>query len=117
MALSKSLRDVIFLLNIIQELKNHQVQLLETQPTIHCQVYEDNAGAIELAKCPKLRPHTKYIAIQYHHFQHWMVPQEGEKEPQIKVEYINTKEQEADLLTKPLPRISFQYLCTRLCSW
>ena len=30
--------------------------------------YKDNQGAITLPVSPQMRPHTKYIAINYHHF-------------------------------------------------
>ena len=39
------------------------VNILQAQPIIHCCIYEDNAGAIELAKYPKLRLQTKHMAI------------------------------------------------------
>ena len=117
MALSRALRDVIFLLNMINELQDHKIDLIHKQPRIQCKVWEDNSGALELTRLPKLRPRTKHIAIQYHHFRQWTTPQEGETEPRIKVEHITTSEQEADIFTKPLPRVSFTYLRQRLCGW
>eukprot|EP00980_Cylindrotheca_fusiformis_P002181 scaffold499_cov120-Cylindrotheca_fusiformis.AAC.4 len=54
MALSAATREVIFLINLTDELRSHGVELIASQPTIQCQVFEDNAGAIELAKLPKL---------------------------------------------------------------
>ena len=33
-----------------------------------CRVFEDNVGALELTNTPKLRPRTKHLAIQLHHF-------------------------------------------------
>ena len=41
---------------------------VETILKVQCYVYEDNVGAIELAKLPKLCPRIKNIAIQYYHF-------------------------------------------------
>ena len=38
------------------------------RPSVKCKVVEDNNGAIELDKAPKIRPCTKYIALKYHHF-------------------------------------------------
>jgi hypothetical protein len=35
---------------------------------VHCKVFEDNEGAIEIAKVPKMRPRTKHLNIKYHHF-------------------------------------------------
>ena len=46
-----------------------------------------------------------------------MGTQEGDSEPRIMVEHVSTEEQQADIFTKPLPRITFQYLRLRLCGW
>ena len=68
MALSTAMREVIFLFNMMNEMREHDIKLPNTVPKIHCKIFEDNSGAVELAKQPKLRPRTKHIAIQYHHF-------------------------------------------------
>lgn len=117
MALSSATRELIYLMNILEELRNSGVELLTQQPQIQCHLYEDNAGAIELAKLPKLRPRTKHIAIQYHHFRSWTVPGPSGEEPKIKVQYISTQQQEADILTKALPKTQFQFLRKKLCGW
>jgi hypothetical protein len=51
---------------------------------------------------------TKHIPIKYHFL--W----EQVAEKNIRVEYVGTKEQVADIFTKPLPREAFEYLCHRL---
>ena len=38
------------------------------RPSLKCEVFEDNNGAIELSKAPKIRPRTKHITLKYHHF-------------------------------------------------
>ena len=90
MPLSAAAREVIYLYNFTVELFEHRVNLTLCQPTIQCTIYDDNAGAIELAKLPKLCPRTKQIAIQYHHFQTWTVKGLNDQEPKIKIEYIST---------------------------
>ena len=117
MALSAAAREVIYLYNFTEELREKGVNLITCKPTIQCTIYEDNAGTIELATLPKLRPRTKHIAIQYHHFRTWTVKGLSGQEPKIKIEYISTNEQQADMMTKPLPRIQFQYLRKLLCGW
>ena len=37
-------------------------------PSVKCKLFEDNNGAIELAKAPKILPRTKHTALKYHHF-------------------------------------------------
>ena len=51
---------------------------------------------------------TKHIPIKYH------LLQEQVAEKNIRVEYVGTKEQVADVFTKPLPREAFEYLHQRL---
>ena len=57
------------------------------------------------------RPRTKHIAIKYHHFR------EHVKNKTITVLGINTKEQIADIFTKPLEKASFEYLRFKLMGW
>lgn len=117
MALSMACREVIYLINLTDELREEGVNLISAQPEITCQVFEDNAGAIELAKLPKLRPRTKHLAIQYHHFRSWTVKGLDGEEPRIKMNYISTAIQEADIMTKPLAKPQFETLRKRLCGW
>ena len=98
------------------ELRSHGVKLIAAQPKIQCKVFEDNAGAIELARLPRLRPRTKHLAIQYHHFRSWTVKGLNGEEPGIKIQYISREKQEADIFTKPLPRPQFQTLRRLLCA-
>jgi hypothetical protein len=62
-------------------------------------MFEDNSGTIEITKVKKYRPRTKHINTQYHHFQQYV------DEGKVIIEYISTKNQLADLLTKSLPTI------------
>jgi hypothetical protein len=64
-------------------------------------IYCDNQGAIALAKDPKYHPRTKHIGIQHH----WI--REKIQNREIKLEYVETKKQVADGLTKPLPKDAF----------
>ena len=74
-------------------------------------VYEDNRGALELAKEPKFRPRTKHIATKYHHFRNAVA------KGQIKILPIDTKNQQADIFTKPLPKPQFEKLRKLIISW
>ena len=66
-ALSHSMRELIPLRNLTLELQT-RLDLLPSNTTISCKVFEDNNGALELATKPKFRPRTKRIATKYHHF-------------------------------------------------
>jgi hypothetical protein len=68
-ALSQSLREVIPIMNLLQEAKDISIDVPHTtKPIIQCTVFEDNAGALELANVPKMRAQTKHINSKYHHF-------------------------------------------------
>ena len=61
------MRDLIPLKGILIELSN-VLKLKVERPITHSSVFEDNNGALELAREPKYRSRTKHIAIKYHHF-------------------------------------------------
>ena len=95
-AMSMALRDVIPIMELMTKLRERNFKVICTQPQVYCKVFEDNSGALELARLPKLRPRTKHINICYHHF--WEHVRLG----LIKVLPISTHDQIADALTKPL---------------
>ena len=64
----------------------------------------DNASAIRLAKNPEFHKRSKHIDIRYHFVRERV--QEGE----LVVEYVRSKDQAADILTKPIPRVQFEEL-------
>jgi Reverse transcriptase (RNA-dependent DNA polymerase) len=96
-ALSTSLRQTIPLIRLVEELQSRLNLPMDTVPTVYCTVFEDNSGAVELAKVPKMRPRTKHINTKYHHFRQHVF------EGKIKIVQVSTKEQLADILTKNLP--------------
>ena len=78
--------------------------MLLCQPKIHCQVLEDKNGALELARTYKFRPRTKHISIKYWHFVDYV------KQLNIDILPVNTKDQLADIFSKPLPKDMFKRL-------
>ena len=95
-ALSTSLREVIPLMGLLTEAQAHGVRIDDLPPKVHCTVFEDNSGALELARLPKIRPRTKHINQSYHHFREHVERQD------ILIEATPTGKQIADILTKPL---------------
>ena len=100
-ALSMSLRDVLPIMFLLDEMKCRNFQVICTTPHVYCKVFEDNSGALELARLPKLRPRTKHINVCYHHFR------EHVRSRKVKIFPIGTKDQTADALTKALPQNTF----------
>lgn len=76
-----------------------------TEPvTIFC----DNTSAINISKNLVMHSKTKHISIKYHYIR------EEVQEKKVVLEYVSTKEQIADIFTKPLPRDTFEYLRSKL---
>jgi hypothetical protein len=109
-ALSQSMRDIIPLQDLMKEL-NGIFGHRDIKPNINCKLFEDNNGALELAKTPRYRPRTKHIAIKYHHFR------EHVQNGSISIHAIDTKEQIADQFTKGLQLATFEYLRCKLLGW
>ena len=110
-AASESLRHVIPMMNLIKELQNRGFSVNTVAPKVHCKLFEDNSGAIELLKVPKTRARTKHINLKYHFFRQYV--DNGE----ITVHHINTEDQPADMLTKSLKApLLARHRCT-LMGW
>jgi len=100
--MSQSLHDVIRVMNLLQEMRVQDFQIICTEPRVYCKVFEDNSGALELARLPKLHPRTKHINVSYHHLR------EHVRKGLIKIFPIDMKDQIADSLTKALAQNDFQ---------
>ncbi len=68
--------------------------------------HEDNMSAIAMTKSLKFTPCTKHIAIKYHHFCS-RVQTSSNPSGDIKIKYISTKKQLADIFIKPIDAGSF----------
>ena len=53
-ALSSALRDVIPIMELMDELKDRGYDLISTEPIVYCKAFEDNSGALEIARLPNL---------------------------------------------------------------
>ena len=95
-ALSTALKQTIWLMNIVREMKEHGFDVKGTHPKIHCKAFEDNSGALTIANVPKARPRTKHINVKYHFFRQFVTSGD------ISIHKIDTEAQCADMLTKPL---------------
>jgi hypothetical protein len=108
-AMSMSLCDVIPIMELIKEMKEHNIPVICTKPYVYCKVFEDNSGALELARLPKLHPRTKHINVCYHHFR------EHVRKVLIKIFPVGTSDQIADVLTKALAQNDFTRHRIQLC--
>ncbi len=95
-ALSNALYNVIPIMEQVKEMKSCKFDVISILPYVCCKAFEDNSGALELARLPKMRSRTKHIAVCYHHFR------EHVHTGKIKVYPIDTKDQPANIATKAL---------------
>ncbi len=109
-SMSQALREIIPVMNLLQEMRERNFKVVCIEPYGYCKVFEDNAGALELARLPKLRPRTKHINVCYHHLQEYV------KKRLIKIFPIDTKDQIADVFMKALAKNDFQHHCYHMSS-
>jgi hypothetical protein len=64
-----------------------------------------------MAQKPKMRPRTKHMNLEYHHFR------EAVTSGLASIHAIGTADQIADILTKPLAVGAFQKLRQRMVGW
>ena len=110
-ALSQSLREVLPTLSLLKELNSNGFAFDSSLPEVHCKVFEDNEGAIEMARLPKMRPRTKHMNIKYHHFR------EAVHDGLITIHHVASQYQLADIFTKALLISTFLKLRMMLMGW
>ena len=97
------MREVLPFLNLMGEIKQF-LPVTNKNPNFFCTVWEDKESTIKVAESPKFTPHTKHIALKYHHFRQFV------SNGTLKINPIDTLEHTADIFTKPLDQKNFGYL-------
>ena len=129
-ALSQSMRDLIPIRQILQEImktvfaitptivyRSHSKAFVEVEPgsmpsTIEqSTVYEDNHACLKFARMAQLSPRTKHIGIPYHWFRSKV------ESLDIRIEPIATNNQLADQFTKGLSIIPFETSRRIILGW
>ena len=100
MAISSETQEAVWLRKLLAGLFG---QILE--PTvIHC----DNLSCVQMSMNHVFHDKSKHIEIRYHFIRDMV--QKGA----VELQYIPTDDQTVDVLTKPLPRVKFEYFRGRL---
>ena len=110
-ALSASAQEIIFLMRLLADAKVHGHDLHVATTKVHCRIFEDNLGTIQIAQEIRIQPWTKHINQKYWHFVSYL------KSSLLSIEWIRSGDQLADALTKPLPVDSFCRLNQVICGW
>ena len=100
-ALSIATQEAIWLRRLL-----NGIGYVVTSPTI---IYEDNQGAIELSKNAKHQSRIKHVDISFHFVRERVVMKE------VEIKYCPSNEMIADIMTKGIPKFTFEMLRELLC--
>ena len=98
-------------MDLLNEMKKQGYEISKTKAEVKYQVFEDNSGALEMAKVHKYRPRTKHLNVKLHHFRDYV------ERGKIMIKEIGTKFQLADYLTKPLDEKTLKPLRQKVMGW
>ena len=110
-ALSSALREVIVIIHLLEDLTKQVLPIINSTTVFKCKTFEDNMSCIKLATTHCTCPRTKHLSLRLHHFRSHIVNK------LITIEYIHTKDQLADIFTKPLPTVQYNKLRNLIMSW
>ncbi len=110
-ALSQSIRDLIPLRRSTKLVCDTIFGKGKYEAKIFSSVFEDNNGALQLARAPRMTPRTKHYAVRYHFFRKYV--ESGD----IQLFKVDTKEQRADIFTKGLVLAIFEIIRKLVCGW
>lgn len=99
-AVSEAIKEILYLLPIANEVGSPQ--------DLPIKLFGDNQGCIKLAENNQLTERSRHIDIKYHFIQ------EHIEEEKIKLEYVPTQNNVADILTKGLSKILHMRLVPKL---
>ena len=74
-------------------------------------LWVDNMGAVEITKRRESLARSRHIERRYLKMQEWVA------EGKIKVKYIKTDDNRADMFTKPLDRATFEGHASGIMGW
>jgi hypothetical protein len=99
-AASTALTQALWLVRLLGDLLGRDIGAVELRV--------ESKSALALTKNPVFHERSKHIRVRYHFIRDCL------EEGSFKARYISTKGQLVDLLTKPLGRIKFYELCSRI---
>jgi hypothetical protein len=111
-ALAHSCWELLPIMDMVESMSS-AVGLPSPETSMHVTIHEDNAGALILAQTlpPQFTPCSKFYALKTIWF-HEQIVLQG-----IKLLKIDTIEQLGDIFTKPLSKVTLEYLHNRLMGW
>ena len=102
-ALAGAAQEAIWLLQVLREFK-----FMITAPVL---IYEDNQSTIKLVDNPVFHKRSKHVDIKYHFIRELV------ENRTLQIQYVSTKDNIADIFTKPLSFSSFTALRAEFLSF
>jgi hypothetical protein len=99
-AVASTTAELLWLKNLFIEIGLQ----ISSKPVIYC----DNLGATYVSANPVFHSKMKHLGLDYHFVR------ENVQAGSLRVSFISTHDQVADLLTKPLPRLLFQKFVSKI---
>ena len=109
-ALSQFLRNITPIVELLHKFKG-TFPFNPQNPVIHYTIHEDNKGCIDIVELLRMGPHTKHIALKYHHFRSSI------KDKTISVIYVKSSRQIAKIFIKLLIDSQFGILRKTMMRW
>jgi hypothetical protein len=110
-ALSQAMRDIIPMRRLAKVVCDTIFGEKKYDVRVYSKVFEDNNGALQLARAPRITPRTKHYGIKYHFFR------ENVRCGDVKLFKIETDKQRADIFTKGLVVAIFEKIRFLLMGW
>ena len=100
-ALSYALKTFLPLKRLLLELLDDLNMDIDIQASVRARVFEDNQGALLLARDHRITNRTQYFLVKWHWF--W------QHQHEFDIQKVDSANQCADYLTKGLPRDAFEH--------
>ena len=52
-------------MNLFNEIRDMELPVDSRNAKVHCKVFEDNLGVLEIVRTPKLRPRKKHFTVDF----------------------------------------------------
>ena len=98
-------------MQLVKDISQTGLAVTMAPPIVHCKIFEDNSGALEMVRLPKMRPRTRHMAVRLHHFREYV------RDGSVSIAKVTTRYQLGDLLTKPQPRELFEMQREAILQW
>ena len=114
-AMSTAMRELLWVRRLTADISRGLGITCDKRTVIRSTVFEDNEGAIHLAKRPDMTPRTRHLSVKYHQFKENVgADKDGNG---IEIRWVPTHLQIGDLFTKGVGPLKFKPLRDLLMGW